>query len=111
MRAHWLSIILLLSALSFAPAAGADDGAGPTTVARQNYAYDPKTKTVTLDLKTVYSGCDAELFRVFYARTDAQAYSKAKLDYYRTMYDTVAEATPPTVKDDHGRNVIETAER
>jgi hypothetical protein len=108
MRAHRLSIVLLLAALWIAPSVRAEE-AGPTTVARQNYSYDPRTKTVTLDLRTVYSGGDARAFREIYAKAGADNYSKAKLEYYRTMYDAVAEATPPLVKD--GGDAIETAER
>jgi hypothetical protein len=116
MHARRLSIILLLGALcigalGIAPAVRAEDSAAPTTVARQNYSYDPRANTVMLDLKTVYSGHDAQSFRGFYAKAGADGYAKAKLDYYRTMYDVVAEAAPPTVKDDTDRNVIETTER
>jgi hypothetical protein len=106
MRAHRLSIILLLGAL-WAAAARAGE-AEPTTVARQDYTYDPRAKTVTLALTTVYSGRDADAFRLFYANAGQEGYRTAKLDYYRTMYDAVAEAAPPKVKDD--RNAIETTE-
>lgn len=109
MRVRHLSIILLLGALWTGPIRA--EQAEPTTVARQNYRYDPGARSVTLDLTTVYSGGDAQSFREFYAKTGADGYAKAKLDYYRTMYDGVAEAAPPAVKDDAGRNTIETTER
>jgi len=109
MRAHRLSIILLLAMPWIAPVRAGETG--PTTVARQNYSYDTRTQTVTLDLKTAYSGGDADLFRQIYAKAGADAYTKAKLDYYRTMYDAVAAAAPPVVTDDPGRNTVETAER
>src|SRR6202012_3553702 len=99
MPAHRLSIILLLGALWIAPAIRPDDAPEPTTVARQNYRYDPRAKTVTLELKTVYRGGDALAFRQIYAKAGADNYSKAKLDYYRTMYDAVTEAAPPAMKD------------
>jgi hypothetical protein len=111
MHARRLSIILLLGALWTAPAARADDGTQPATVARQNYTYDPNSKSITLDLKTIYSGRDADLFRQFYAKAGGDGYRHAKLGYYRTMYDAVAEAAPPMVKDDRERNTIEMTER
>src|ERR1700743_1042579 len=84
------SIIMLLAALwtasvAWPPGARGDDAAR-TTVARQDYAYDPGTESVTLDLVTVYSGQDAEAFRALYREMGAEGYSRAKLDYYRTMY-------------------------
>jgi hypothetical protein len=110
MRAHRLSIILLLGVLGTAPTARAFD-AEPNTVARQDYRYDPRAGSVTLDLTTIYRGRDADDFRAAYTRLGQAGYAKAKLDYYRTMYDSVAEAAAPTIKDDPGRNVIETSER
>jgi hypothetical protein len=101
------SIGVVLAVLWFAPAAWAD-GAGRLTVARQNYAYSPRTDSVTLELATVYSGSDAEGFRALYGQLGTDGYSKAKLDYYGTMYSTVAEAAPPAVKD--GGDTIETWE-
>ena len=109
MRVRRHSIILLLAALWLAPAARADS-AERMTVARQDYAYDPGTRVVTLDLGTVYTGQDADMFRALYARIGPSGYSRAKLDYYRTMYDAIAEAAPPAVKDDRDRNVIEARE-
>jgi hypothetical protein len=104
------AIILLLAALWLAPAARADN-AERMTVARQDYAYDPRTRIVTLDLGTVYTGQDADMFRSLYARIGPDGYSRAKLDYYRTMYDAIAEAAPPAIKDDRAHNVIEARER
>jgi len=99
------SIILLLATLWLSPTA---DGAERMTVARQNYAYSPRTDAVTLDLSTVYSGSDAEAFRDLYRRLGPDGYAQAKLDYYRTMYSAIAEAAPATVKD--GGDTIETRE-
>jgi hypothetical protein len=115
MRVHRLSIILLLGAhwigaLGTAPAARAGD-AEPNTVARQDYRYDPRAGSVTLDLTTIYRGRDADDFRAAYARLGQAGYAKAKLDYYRTMYDSVAEAAAPTVTDDPSRDAVETRER
>jgi hypothetical protein len=101
------SIILLLATLWISPAWA--DGAGRMTVARQNYAYSPRTDSVTLELTTVYSGPDAEGFRDLYRRLGPDGYSRVKLDYYRTMYSAVAEAAPVTVKDDG--DTVETHER
>jgi hypothetical protein len=102
------SIILLLAALWLASAARADS-AERMTAARQDYAYDPGTGTVTLDLTTVYSGDDADRFRDLYRRIGAEGYDRAKLDYYREMYGAIAETMPLAVKDD--RDTVETRER
>jgi hypothetical protein len=104
------SIILLLAALSLAPAARADS-AERTTVARQDYAYDPGTRVVTLDLGTVYTGQDADMFRSLYARIGPDGYSRAKLDYYHGMYGAIVETAPLAVRDDPDRGTVETRER
>jgi hypothetical protein len=101
------SIIMLLAALSLTAAEAI--AADRMTEARQNYAYDPRTESVTLDLTTVYSGIDAERFRDLYRQIGADGYSKAKLDYYRGMYGNVAQATPLALNDN--RDTIETRER
>jgi len=109
MRARRLTIILLPAVLSAPPVRA--EQAEPNTVARQSYVYDPGKNAVTLDLKTVYRGGDARSFREIYAKVGADGYRRAKLDYYRTMYDTVAEAAPPAIKDNPDRDTVETAER
>jgi len=101
------SIILLLAALWPITATGAER----MTTARQDYAYDPKTNAVTLDLTTVYSGIDAGRFRDLYQRLGRDGYDQAKLDYYRGMYGAVAETAPLTIKDDPDSDTVETRER
>jgi hypothetical protein len=104
------SIILLFAALWLMSAARADS-AERMTAARQDYAYNPRTGAVTLDLTTVYSGIDAGRFRELYQRLGRDGYDQAKLDYYRGMYGAVAETAPLTVKDDPNRDTVETHER
>ena len=104
------SIILLLAAPWLAPAVWADSP-GRTVVARQDYAYDPGTATVTLDLATVYGGEDAARFRALYRRLGTDGYDRAKLDYYRGMYGAVTETAPLAVRDDPGGDTVETRER
>jgi hypothetical protein len=101
------SIILLFAALWPITATGAER----MTAARQDYAYDPRAKAVTLDLTTVYSGIDAGRFRDLYRRLGRDGYDQAKLDYYRGMYGAAAETAPLTVKDDPDRDTVETHER
>ncbi len=103
-----LSIFMILALLWLAPGARAD-AAERMTVARQEYAYDPRADMVTLDLSTVYSGSDAEGFRMLYRRMGADGYSKAKMDYYREMYGTAIEAAPVLVTDN--ADTVETRER
>jgi len=80
-----------------------------TTEARQNYAYDPRTETVTLELTTIYTGEDADRFRDLYRRIGQDGYDRAKMDYYRGMYGTVAETMPLAVTD--CTDTVETRER
>jgi hypothetical protein len=108
MRAHRHSIIALLAAVCLIHGA---DAAERMTTARQDYTYDPRARTVTLALTTVYTGRDADMFRAFYRRIGQDGYSRAKLDYYRGMYGTIAETMPPDVKDDTDRDVMEARER
>jgi hypothetical protein len=99
---------VILAALWLASGARAD-GIERSTVARQEYAYDPRDDVVTLELSTVYSGSDAEGFRTLYRRMGPDGYAQAKLEYYREMYGTAIEAAPVSVMD--AGDTVEARER
>jgi hypothetical protein len=103
------SIVILLVAIWLAPAAYAGS-AERSTLERQDYTYDPRTGTVTLDLMTVYSGHDADVLRALFTNIGWGEYSRAKLVYYRRMYGAIAETAQPVVEDDNERNIIEIRE-
>jgi hypothetical protein len=106
-RRQW--IVTLLAALWLAPAAYAVS-AERSTVERQDYTFDPRTGTVTLDLLTTYSGHDADVLRALFTNIGWGEYGRAKLVYYRRMYGAIAETAQPAVEDDHERNIIEIRE-